>query len=239
MQVKVTINGFVIDLPIGLKQVVDTPVRDSYQDFLQKDTSLVRRHLTALTTLLPNYLSSPKKVLHVFGGVGATAQVIDQHYAGVEHEFWERDPVLVEYLTNRFPNCKVRQTADSYRDLVHTDVSDFDCIMFDPSVGTIKTPLIKPCWARMAVSEPNLIWVSDTACAKIHLNYKTYEKDFGQPLSEPTAEEYLEAYHEWLLASHNLYVADAMREAAETYFVVLPVGNKVEVPRAPYPIPYL
>lgn len=232
------INDFAIELPIGLEQVLDTPVRDSYQDFLTHDASLVRRHLTALTTLLPKYMGVPKRVLHVFGGVGATAQVIDQCHPGVSHEFWERDPVLVAYLREKFPNSRVEQVEDSYKffmNLPFHTIADFTHIMFDPSVGTIKTPGIKRCWERMGDAQPNMIWLSDTACAKIHLNAKFYQKDFGTEVT-PTAEGYLTAYDRYLRYWHKLHIADAMREAAETYCVVLPGADGKQFPD---PIPYM
>lgn len=233
------VNDFIIKLPIGLEQVIDAPVRDSYQDFLQQDSSLVRRHLMALTTLLPKHMGVPKRVLHVFGGVGATAQVIDQAIGGrVIHEFWERDPVLVDYLRRQYPNCVVEQVEDSYSFFLNLPMhvlSDFDHIMFDPSVGTIKTPKIKACWERMGDLQPNMIWLSDTACAKIHLNAKYYIKDFGTEVI-PSAEGYLKAYDRYLRYWHRLHIADAMREAAETYCVVLPGA---EGTRFPDPIPYM
>lgn len=234
--VQYEINGFTIKLPIGLEQVLDTPVRDSYQTFLKEDTSLVRRHLTALTTLLPKYLDEPKRVLHVFGGVGATAQVIDQCHPGVIHEFWERDPVLVDYLRRQYPNFDVQQVEDSYATFVRlANLDPYDHIMFDPSVGTIKTRYIKGCWERMGVLQPRMIWLSDTACAKIHLNAKYYAKDFGTDVV-PTAEGYLKTYDRYLRYWHNLHIADAMREAAETYCVILPGADGKQFPD---PIPYM
>jgi len=229
------INGFVIELPIGIAQVMETKVRDSYQDFLQKDTTLVRRHLTALTTLLPKYLQTTmKKVLHVFGGVGATAQVIDQTIPGVEHIFWERDPLLVDYLRTRYPVNNVQYVPNSFDKLPMTSLVEYDAIMFDPSVATIKTPHIKDCWRAMAEAQPQLIWLSDTACAKIHLNAKFYETDFGTAV-DPTAEGYLEAYNMWLMTKFGYRISDAMREAAETYCIVEPgTGGWF-----PQPIPYM
>lgn len=232
------INGFSIKLPIGLPQVMDTPVRDSYQAFLVKDDSLVRRHLTALTTLLPKHLEKPQRVLHVFGGVGATAQVIDQSCDNsVIHEFWERDPVLVEYLRKEFPSAALIHTQDSYSHMLNMDpreLAKFDHIMFDPSVATIKTKRIKDCWAKMVQSCPKLIWLSDTACAKIHINAKFYEKDFHQPVV-PTAAGYLQAYDHWLRSKFGYRICDAMREAAETYCVVKPCPGD----SFPQPIPYM
>lgn len=241
-QTVLNLNGFNITLPLGLEEVLETPVRDSYQTFLKKDTSLVRRHLTALTTMLPKALYYPERVLHVFGGVGATAQVIDQTcerngWPKPKHTFWERDPVLVEYLRAEFPDAVVEYTEDSFTKLSTIPpqyLANFDCIMFDPSVATIKTKHIKDCWAVMAATAPQLIWLSDTACAKIHINAKFYEKDFHQPVT-PTAEGYLQAYDHWLRSKHGLRITDAMREAAETYCVVK------AVPGASFstPIPYM
>ena len=150
----VTLNGFTIELPLGLEEVLKTKVRDSYQSFLQKDTTLVRRHLTALTTLLPKYLQTTvKKVLHVFGGVGATAQVIDQTITGVEHIFWERDPLLVDYLRTRYPVNNVQYVPNSFDKLPMTSLVEYDAIMFDPSVATIKTPISRT--AGRLWPEPN------------------------------------------------------------------------------------
>jgi hypothetical protein len=236
-----SINGFSISLPLGLEEVIKTKVRDSYQTFLQTDTSLVRRHLTALTTLLPKYLDQPKRVLHAFGGVGATAQVIDQTCEAngwpiPYHIFWERDPVLVDYLREYRPRDIVRYVDDSFEALAGAgdELEAYDHIMFDPSVATIKTKYIKDCWSAMSLRMPNMIWLSDTACAKIHINAKFYEKDFGRVVT-PTAEGYLAAYDGWLQAVHGLRIADAMREAAETYCVILP-GKGASFLQ---PIPYM
>jgi hypothetical protein len=230
-----TINGFDIELPIGLKQVLDTPVRDSYQDFLQKDASLVRRHLTALTTMLPKYIGAPNRVLHVFGGVGATAQLIDQCAEGVHHTFWERDPVLVEYLKTKYDD--VHLVEDSYAKFILNDpiLRSYDAIMFDPSVGTIKTPHMKQCWKVLHDVYPDTIWLSDTACAKIHLNAKFYETDFGMPVY-PTAEVYMDTYDLWLRKHFGLCFKAAMREAAEMYAVIQPSFGAVDLP---HPIPYM
>jgi hypothetical protein len=177
-------------------------------------------------------------VLHAFGGVGATAQVIDQCCPNVSHEFWERDPVLVDYLKRQFPECRVLHVDNSYATFLTMsteELAQFDHIMFDPSVATIKTPQIKACWAQLSDLSPRLIWLSDTACAKIHLNAKFYEKDFNMKV-EPTAEGYLQAYDAWLRLNFDLHIAAAMREAAETYCVVLPGSIGAAFAR---PIPYL
>lgn len=228
------INGFNIDLPIGLEQVRNDKVRDSYQDFLQNDASLVRRHLTALTTMLPKYIGKPTKVLHVFGGVGATSQLIDQCAEGVAHTFWERDPVLVEYLRVKYPD--VHLVDDSFEFFQTAEgLERYDAIMFDPSVATIKTKGMKECWKRLGELRPDLIWLSDTACAKIHLNAKFYENDFGRAVA-PTAEGYMTTYDLWLRQHHGLCFIDAMREAAEMYAVIQPSKGAVKLP---YPIPYM
>ena len=229
------INGFKIELPIGLEQVRNDKVRDSYQDFLQDNDSLVRRHLTALTTMLPKYIGQPNNVLHIFGGVGATAQLIDQCAPNVHHTFWERDPVLVDYLRTKYDD--VHLVDDSYAAFLANEyLEQYDAIMFDPSVGTIKTPLMKECWAKLSSLRPDLIWLSDTACAKIHLNAKFYAKDFDIDLPDATAEGYLRTYDTWLQLNHGLRIVDAMREAAETYCVVVPASTKGTFP---LPIPYM
>lgn len=217
------VNGHKIELPIGLEQVLDTPVRDSYQTFLKESANDVRRHLTCLTTLLPPHIAYwlGPRVLHAFGGVGASAQVIDHVCQEAEHHFYERDPVLVEYLKGRYAN--VTTTADSMTMLTKDDLSIFDLILLDMSVGTIKTKGVKEMWANVALAvkdDPKIVvWFTDTACHKIHLNYKSYEKDFGYPV-ERTAESYLLAYSRWLEDNHDLVIVSAMREAGEFYCVV-------------------
>lgn len=231
----VEIGQYKIALPLGLPRGLETPVRDGYQDFLQEGTTDVRRHLTALTELLPPHLYKNDRVLHCFGGVGATAQVIDQTVEGVEHVFWERDPVLVEYLRWAYPEYDVIQVKDSYDMFKEVQQHRYEVILFDPSVGSIKHPKMKAIWEHMVVADPDVIWLSDTACSKIHLNAKYYATDFGREV-EPTAEGYLLAYDAWLRETHGIRFTSAMREAQEMY-AVLNIGLVDQV--VPTPIPYL
>lgn len=224
-QQTLTIGKYNIVLPIGLPEVMDTKVRDSYQTFLIESTNDVRRHLTCLTSLLPYEIEGmvEPKVLHAFGGLGASAQVIDQSTKGARHVFWERDPICVQYLKDNYPTHHVVPTADSFVHLMNDDLSAYNIILLDMSVGTIKTPGVKPMWTNVAWAlrqNPKIVvWFTDTACHKIHLNYKSYEKDFGENV-EPTAESYLNAYSKWLEDVHALTITAAMREAGEFYCVV-------------------
>lgn len=219
-----SVNGFDIVLPIGLEETMDTPVRNSYQTFLKESTRDVRRHLTCLTTLLPPAIEPLRdylKVLHAFGGLGASAQVIDQcrGHDGTEHVFWERDPTCVAYLQTLYP--RVYKVEDSMQ-LLDKPLAAYDVILLDMSVGTIKTKGVKKMWLNVAkaVDErpETVVWFTDTSCHKIHLNYKTYAKDFGVEI-EPTAESYLNAYDTWL-RTLGLTITAAMREAGEFYCVV-------------------
>jgi hypothetical protein len=219
-----SVNGFNIELPIGLEEVMDTPVRDSYQTFLKESTNDVRRHLTCLTTLLPPAVGlKSSRILHAFGGVGASAQVLDQVAPHHEHVFWERDPVLVRYLRHCYPDETVVHAQDSMPWLATEDLSLYDIILLDMSVGTIKTKGVKDMWTNVAKAvkaRPGIVvWFTDTACHKIHLNYKTYAKDFGIEIDK-TAESYLNAYSAWLEQVHGLTITAAMREAGEFYCVV-------------------
>lgn len=219
-----SVNGFDIVLPIGLEETMDTPVRDSYQTFLKDSTNDVRRHLTCLTTLLPPAIRQLRfpKVLHAFGGVGASAQVINKCIVDPKHTFWERDPTCVAYLKEQYGPLAVRDTQDSMKPLARIDLSEYDIILLDMSVGTIKTKGVKEMWQNVAAAvrkKPRtVVWFTDTACHKIHLNYKTYEKDFGEPV-EKSAESYLNAYSSWLEKVHNIVITAAMREAGEFYCV--------------------
>lgn len=235
------INGFSIELPIGLEEVMDTPVRDSYQTFLKESTNDVRRHLTCLTTLLPPAVGLKcHRVLHAFGGVGASAQVLDQVAPQHEHVFWERDPVLVRYLRHCYPDETVVHAQDSMPWLATEDLSVYDVILLDMSVGTIKTKGVKDMWANVSKAvraRPDIVvWFTDTACHKIHLNYKTYAKDFGFEIDK-TAEAYLNAYSTWLEQVHGLTITAAMREAGEFYCVVK--SNAPEINQRFKEIPYV
>lgn len=225
------LNGFRIILPIGLPCVLDTPVRDSYQEFLKNDVDDVRRHLTAVATLLPPVLREckPVNVLHAFGGVGATAQVIDQVLGpdAVRHSFWDRDEILVNYLLGWFPTSKILKVEDSFEQFLEEDLEQYDALLMDMSVGTIKTPGVKRMWGPISkwMAPNRFVWFTDTACHKIHLNYKTYAADFGVEV-EPTAESYLNAYSAWLEKEHRITITSAMREAGEYYCVVRNLPNK-------------
>lgn len=238
-----SVNGYDIVLPIGLEQTMNTPVRDSYQSFLTDSTKDVRRHLTCLTSLLPIALGrlwfgdSKLKVLHAFGGLGASAQVIIKDYPYSMHHFMERDPTCVQYLRGNYNPFSVELVEDSMPRLAKEDLSGYDVILLDMSVGTIKTKGVKEMWTNVAkaVNEnPNIVvWFTDTSCHKIHLNYKTYSKDFGEDI-EPTAESYLRAYDNWLRREHNLTIAAAMREAGEFYCVVLDCKYNDSFKEIPY-----
>lgn len=234
-EVTVSINGYSIVLPIGLEQPIKDKVRNSYQDFLQDGVNDVRRHLTALTTMLPKHLYAGDVVLHCFGGVGATAQVINQAVPYVQHVFWERDPVLVEYLTSK--GYQAELVKDSYA-LLPTIVQRYDAVMFDPSVGSIKTTGMKEVWKALERMAPRLVWLSDTACSKIHLNADYYRKDFGGRLVKPTAEGYLAAYHQWLISEHGFGFVEAMREAQEMYAIITRNPDEY-LPTRIDPIPYM
>lgn len=224
------INGFKIVLPIGLERKVETKVRDAYHDFLKNSTRDVVRHLTCLTTLIPPELPirqpDPILVFHMFGGLGASAQVIDQTVGHALHTFWERDSVCIDYLRETYPQSTVSFVQDSYQMLPQMEtltLANFDVLLLDASVMTIKTKGVKEMWQKVAAAvteNPNmLIWFTDTACHKIHLNYKSYLADFDQDYMEPTAEGYMNAYSAWLERTHGLVVTAVMREAGECYCV--------------------
>jgi hypothetical protein len=230
------VNGFSINLPIGMETTMETKVRDSYQEFLKDSTRDVVRHLTCLTTLLPPTIERLKNpnVLHAFGGVGASAQVVDQAVPGAEHYFYERDPSCVDYLKSLYPN--VYQINDSMEMLATADLTIYDVLLLDMSVGTIKTKGVKEMWdnvSKAVRTKPEIVvWFTDTSCHKIHLNYKTYAKDFGEPV-DPTADSYLMSYDRWL-SDKGLTITAAMREAGEFYCVVKHLVGNTRFSTIPY-----
>lgn len=225
------VNGFKIELPIGLPEVLDTPVRDSYQTFLKDSTKDVRRHLTCASTLLPPLARGMDgaKVLHAFGGLGATAQILDQCAKDLTHTFWERDSVCLDHLTKKYlePH-EVWHMEDSFVQFPRENLIKYDILLLDMSVGTIKTKGVKKMWDHIYdtkwLRNNNFIWFTDTACHKIHLNYKSYEKDFGYPV-EPNAESYLNLYSLWLEDRYGFTITAAMREAGEYYCVVRNINH--------------
>jgi hypothetical protein len=227
---QITINGFKINLPIGLPRGMETKVKDGYQDFLRGNVNDVKCHLHALTCIVPNYIRRLEhipilRILHCFGGVGATAQVIDQvRPFNVLHEFWERDMVLLSYLNATYNDHHivygVADSFDKFLRMTGAQLDKYDVLLMDMSVGTIKTPYVKEMWEKISswMRGNRFVWATDTACAKIHLNHKTYETDFHRPVANQ-AFSYMKAYDYWLF-QRGMRIVEAMREAAEVYFVV-------------------
>lgn len=237
----IIVNDFKVELPIGLPEVMDTPVRDSYQTFLKESTNDVRRHLTCAATLLPTKMVGRfgGNVLHAFGGLGATAQILDQCSPKLHHTFWERDPVCVEFLQGRYEDVHlVKNSFDLFQE---TDLDQFDILLMDMSVGTIKTKGVKEMWSKIREwlhpypNSKRFVWFTDTACHKMHLNWMTYAKDFsGIPLGGPTAEEYMRGYARWLENHHGITVSAAMREAGEVYAIAEPFRGDNRFTDIPY-----
>ncbi len=210
---------------------MNTKVKDSYQTFTRDGLYHVMRHIYAYTTMMPPILreQAPKEVLHPFGGLGGMAQLIEQVcFDNVDQTFWERDPDCVRWLREHWHD--VYQVDDSITQLLNpqTKLEFYDWIIFDMSVSTIKTPRIKNCWDRfgalMRAGSLKAVWLTDTACHKIHLNGNSYEKDFG--IATPTAEAYLRAYDESVLRPRGMSVRVAMREAGSIYAMIVPAEQE-------------
>ena len=177
------------------------------------------------------------RILHAFGGLGATAQILDQCAKDLKHTFWERDPVCVEFLEKRYSD--VHPIKDSFTWFQTADLEQFDILLMDMSVGTIKTKGVKEMWAKISNwlsgdKTGRFVWFTDTACHKIHLNWTRYNLDFGVGVAAPTAEAYLEAYCRWLEGMYNITVTAAMREAGEIYAVVVPFNGSNRFVEIPY-----
>lgn len=234
------INGFKITLPVGWK--FDPKAnRDDYASYITEERGWreIMHHLHALTTVLAPNLKAlryklPLRVLHAFGGLGATAQVIQQVEPESTHTFWERSKECCEYLMDKKWD-NVLHVEDSMKVLEQTDLKMYDVIIFDPSLGTILSPGIVRAWDVMAVVDTPLIWVSDFATSKLHLNYRAYAKVFG--VETPNAEMYAQGYDHFL-RQRGKRIIDAIRDSFEMYFVIVPDkvknGKKQTFPR---PIP--
>ena len=235
------INGFKITLPVGWSYDPKAN-RDDYASYITEERGWreIMHHLHALTTVLApavrligDRYSRPLKVLHAFGGLGATAQVIQQ-VTNSEHTFWERSVDCVKYLEGKWKD--VHLVEDSLKEMGGVDLSKYNIIIFDPSLGTILSPGIMTAWDALGAYDTQLIWVSDFATSKLHLNGKAYARAFDG-LETPTPELYAEGYDQFL-RKRGKRIVNAIRDSFEMYFVITP--NKVKngkMPTFPRPIP--
>ena len=219
------VNGYNITLPVGVTETMNTKVKDSYQSFTRDGLYHVMRHIYAYTTMMPPLLleQKPTHVLHPFGGLGGMGQLIEQVCDWpVYQEFWDRDPDCVQWLRENWHN--VSQVDDSISRLLDPSVNlaPYDWIIFDLSVCTIKTKGVKDCWKRFGelfkYNRLKAVWLTDTACHKVHLNGRSYAKDFGYDTF--TSESYLRAYDEVILRPQGMCIRQAMREAGSFYAMI-------------------
>jgi len=219
------VNGYNITLPVGVTETMNTKVKDSYQSFTRDGLYHVMRHIYAYTTMMPPLLREqlPTAILHPFGGLGGMAQLIEQVCNWeVQQDFWERDPDCVQWLREHWHN--VIHVQDSIKWLLkpEVDLSEWDWIIFDLSVSTIKTKGVKECWKRFGElfrqGSLKAVWLTDTACHKVHLNGRSYAKDFGYDTF--TSESYLRAYDEVILRPQGMCIRQAMREAGSFYAMI-------------------
>lgn len=229
------INGFDITLPVGWGYDPKAN-RDDYASYITEERGWreIMHHLHALTTVLAPHVKKlqPQRVLHAFGGLGATAQVIKQVAPDAEHEFWERSEKCCEYLRSKKWE-HVTHVADSMLLMEQINLSNWDVIIFDPSLGTVLSPGVIKAWDRMGQFKTPLIWVSDFATSKLHLNGKAYARVFdGQVCNTP--ELYCDGYNKFL-HKRGKRIVDAIRDSFEMYFVIKPNGRSKETWRHPIP----
>ena len=223
-----TVNNVPITLPIGWGYDPKAN-RDDYASYLTEERGWreVMHHLHALTTVLAKHVGALKpktgNVLHAFGGLGATAQVIQHVDPRYQHFFWERSDKCIEYLQAKGWQNVVK-VEDSMKVLEETDLRAFDIVIFDPSLGTILSPGIIPAWDYMAKFKVPLTWVSDFACSKLHLNGRAYARVFDGVVTQ-NAESYAASYDNFL-RQRGRSIVDAIRDSFEMYFVIKPLTPK-------------
>lgn len=215
---------FKITLPLDLEHATGAQRRDAYQGYLtpEKKFREVRHHHIALTEMLAPAVAAlhePTLCLHPFGGLGATAQVIHQVNPKIKHQFWERDPTCLGWLEKTYKRGVIL-VEDSFPKLMTTELAPYDIIIFDPSLGSIKSEGVVEAWQYMATFQPPLIFVSDMATSKLHLNGAAYRSVFG--VETWTPEDYATGYDDFL-RHLGLCITDAIRDSFEMYFVVQPV----------------
>lgn len=224
-----TINGFPITLPVGWG-FDEKANRDDYASYITEERGWreIMHHLHALTTVLAPHtvrvwqkLKHPIRVLHAFGGLGATAQVIQHVIPSADHIFWERSEKCCEYLSKGWDN--VHHVKDSMQHMTNVDLKQFDVIIFDPSLGTIMSPGIVEAWDYMCGFRIPLTWVSDFATSKLHLNGRHYARIFDG-LETPTPELYATGYDKFL-RKRGRSIIEAIRDSFEMYFVIVPASK--------------
>lgn len=217
------INGFKITLPVGWGYDPKAN-RDDYASYITEERGWreIMHHLHALTTVLSHQVTNiasrnvKLRVLHAFGGLGATAQVIRQVDPKAEHTFWERSEKCCEYLLSKGWG-NVTKVEDSMKYMRDVDLGRYHVIIFDPSLGTILSPGIIESWDYMSQFTVPLTWVSDFATSKLHLNGKAYGRVFG--FDTPTPELYAEGYDKFL-RSRGRGIIEAIRDSFEMYFAI-------------------
>ena len=220
---------YIITLPLDLPHAGGAQRRDAYQGYLtpEKKFREVRHHHIALTEMLApavKRLHDPVVCLHPFGGLGATAQIIHQANPKIKHQFWERDPICFEWLQRTYKRG-VTLVEDSFTKLLQTELTPYDIIIFDPSLGSIKSDGVIQAWEHIGRFQPPLIFVSDMATSKLHLNGAAYRSVFG--VETWTTEEYALAYDSFL-RHLGLCITQAIRDSFEMYFIVEPKRANVK-----------
>lgn len=218
----INVNGYNISIPRGL-DYDPRANRDDYISYVEGKRGIaeLQHHFQALTTVLAPAVKAlpvkPRKVLHAFGGLGVTAQILDQAVPNMGHVFWERSPQCCEFLKKEWGNCE--QVEDSHDHILTVSLDPYDVIIFDPSLGTIKSPGVARSLQYMAKYKPPLIWISDMAVSKLHLNGNSYKAEFG--VGTFTPEEYAYEYDRFL-RSLGMCITGAIRDSFEMYFIVQP-----------------
>lgn len=221
------VNGIPITLPLGLDYRPEER-RDDYTSYLSEEKGFkeVNHHLKALTTLLArNVQPNTQRVLHAFGGLGATAQVVRHMAPNSIHTFWERSLSCVDYLKKEWDD--VHHVEDSFKKFMETNLAVYDLVIFDPSLGSILSPGIVEAWGHMSHFPRIKVWVSDMATSKIHLNGKAYARVFREPVW--SAEAYAFEYDQFL-RQRGKRIIGATRDSFEMYFMVGPKGKGATKP---------
>ena len=219
------IEGVKIILPIGLPK--PDKLTGGYQYWLQEESLKgVRHHLTATVRAFRKHLTQRhERFLHPFGGLGATAQIIDairaeKGWPSAIHTFWERDEVCVQSLQD-FGWLDVNHVQDSYQKLTNVDYDNYDVIILDVTAGTIKSPNMVLIWKliRNWIDEDKhrFVWNVDSACSKIWLHREHYIPELGRRVED--ADDYIRAYDE-MLKVLGIRIWSAWREATVVYTIV-------------------
>lgn len=162
----------------------------------------------------------PKKLYEAFGGIGMLGQLMSERYPLAQIDSYELDDACVaEYRSRNLKNVTVNHEDTRTKFQVQTD---FDAASLDFNRFTL-LDLRRPegefqahILGRVFDKKPKWVHVTDSACSKIHLNWKSYG------LSGPDWHEYVQALETAFMVRWGYRVGMFSKHSRAAYFLMVP-----------------